>query len=177
MDPFVLRRARDGDPIAAHTLVESLRPRISKMAAYYGRVSGEDADDLLQEAWLGLLEALPELQMHIGTPEQYLIARARWRLLDAVKRARVRRCLPLDDYTAESLPCPEPESPMASACASEFVGQLKDNQQAVLDCLLAGLTWRETGERLGCTSANIAYYVRQIRRKYEEWFEDLAPAM
>lgn len=147
------------------------------MAAYYGRVSGEDADDLQQEAWLGLLEALPELDLHIGTPEQYLIARARWRLLDAVKRARVRRCLPLDDAAFESLPSVGAEAAVASACASEFTCGLKQSHQAVLECLMAGLTWRETGEMLGCTSANIAYYVRQIRRRFEEWCEDVAPAL
>lgn len=147
------------------------------MAAYYGRVSGEDADDLLQEAWLGLLEALPELNLHIGTPEQYLIARARWRLLDAVKRARVRRCLPLDMDMDDMMPATSAESAVSSACTTEFVGQLRDSQRDVLNCLMRGLTWRETGEALGCTSANVAYYVRQIRRKYEEWFEDVAPAL
>ena len=35
--------------------------------------------------------------------------------------------------------------------------------------LLAGFTWREAGDALGCTSANIAYHVRQIRRQYEAW--------
>ncbi len=147
------------------------------MAAYYGRVSGEDADDLQQEAWLGLLEALPELDMRIGTPEQYLIARARWRLLDTIKRAKVRRCVPLDDVCVEGPPSTEPEMAMASACASEFKGGLRESHRVVLDCLLAGLTWRETGEVLGCTSANVAYYVRQIRRKFEEWSEDVAPAL
>ena len=29
-------------------------------------------------------------------------------------------------------------------------------------------TW-EAGSALGCTSANIAYHVRQIRRRYERW--------
>jgi RNA polymerase sigma-70 factor (ECF subfamily) len=144
------------------------------MAVYYGRVCGEDPDDLLQEAWLGLLEALPGIDMRIGTPEQYLITRARWKLLDAVKRARVRRCTPLDDAPSESLPATGCETAIAFACVSEFVGGLKTTQRQVLDCLLAGLTWREAGEKLGCASANIAYHVRQIRRRYEEWSEEPA---
>ena len=28
---------------------------------------------------------------------------------------------------------------------------------------------REVGSALGCTSANVAYHVRQIRRQWEEW--------
>jgi RNA polymerase sigma-70 factor (ECF subfamily) len=139
------------------------------MAAYYARCSGEDADDLLQEAWVGLLDALPDLNLQIGSPEQYLIQRARWRLLDCIKRARIRRCTPLDEADAERLPGPAPETALQAACVGEFAGQLQANQQAVLDCLLAGLTWREAGRVLGCTSANIAYHVRQIRRRYQEW--------
>src|SRR5438093_1442555 len=86
----------EGYPAAIEAVVRALRPRLAKMAAYYARCTGEDEDDLLQEAWLGLLQSLPELDLTIGRPEQYLIQRARWRLLDAVKRARVRRCLALD---------------------------------------------------------------------------------
>lgn len=163
-----LERARDGDEQATRVLVESLWPRLARMASYYGRRTGEDPDDLLQEAWLGLLEALPELDMRIGTPEQYLIQCARWRLLDSVKRARVRRCLPLDNGP-ETLSESSDDHAVARACASEFLRELESTQRIVLDCLLDGLTWRETGQVLGCTSANVAYYVRQIRKRYEEW--------
>ena len=87
-------RAKDGDPSATATLVELLRPRMVRMAAHYARCCREDQDDLLQEAWAGLLEALPALDLRIGSPEQYLIQYARWRLLDAIKRAPLRRCDP-----------------------------------------------------------------------------------
>jgi RNA polymerase sigma factor (sigma-70 family) len=164
-----LERARDGDPSAVRLLVNDLRPRIYKMAAYYARCCGEDAEDLTQEAWLGLLEALPELDLSIGQPEQYLIARARWRILDTIKRERVRRCVPLDDIPGDAF-CPgASDDAIESASVSEFVGHLKPTQRDVLACLLSGLTWREAGERLGCASANIAYHVRKIRRRYEEW--------
>lgn len=162
-------RARGGDPAATETIVAALRPRMARMAAYYARCCGEDPDDLLQEAWVGLLEALPALDVGIGSPEQYLLQRARWRLLDAVKRARVRRCTPLDEEAADRLTEPALDSAVAAVSVSEFTARLKATQRAVLDCLLAGLTWREAGHVLGCTSANIAYHVRQIRRQYEEW--------
>jgi RNA polymerase sigma factor (sigma-70 family) len=143
------------------------------MAAYYARCSGEDADDLLQEAWVGLLESLPQLDTRIGSPEQYLIQRARWRLLDAIKRARVRRCASMDEERFDQLAGGASSAPMEQAleeaCLVEFTRQLKPIQRAVLECLLAGLTWREAGRALGCTSANIAYHVRQIRRAYERW--------
>jgi RNA polymerase sigma factor (sigma-70 family) len=164
-----LERARSGDHAATAALVENLRPRLEKMAAYYARRCGEDAEDLLQEAWLGLLEAIPSLDLHIGSPEQYLIKRAKWRLLDAVKRARRRRCASLDGESLEYEITPSAELGMANARVEEFLTRLKTTQRAVLECLMAGLTWREAGNVLGCTSANVAYHVRQIRRQYEAW--------
>jgi RNA polymerase sigma-70 factor (ECF subfamily) len=142
------------------------------MAAYYARCTGEDADDLLQEAWCGLLDALPQLDLSIGTPDQYLVQRARWRMLDAVKRARVRRCAPLE-FADETLPAGEPwaDHVVADTTVTAFASRLKKTQRDVLKCLMGGLTWRETGDRLGCTSANVAYHVRQIRREYENWRE------
>jgi RNA polymerase sigma factor (sigma-70 family) len=164
-----LERARSGDRAAVVYLIETLRPRVEKMAAYYAHRCGEDADDLLQEAWLGLLEALPALDLRIGTPEQYLIKRAKWRLLDAVKRARLRRCASLEDEPLEIADAPSLDAAMSGAVVQEFLAQLKASQRAVLECLLDGLTWREAGRVLGCTSANVAYHVRQIRRQYENW--------
>jgi RNA polymerase sigma-70 factor (ECF subfamily) len=174
-----LKRARDGDPSSKKKITDILRARLAKMAHHYARCTGEDADDLLQEAWVGLLEALSELNLEIGSPEHYLIRSARWRLLDSIKRAKVRRCLSLDEFDY-GLDC-DPggaNTVLSSACAADFVAGLTDTQRAVLECLLCGLTWREAGDVLGCTSANIAYYVRQMRRKWEEWSEDpVAPAL
>jgi RNA polymerase sigma factor (sigma-70 family) len=150
-------------------LVPKLRPRIEKMASYYARRCGEDADDLLQEAWLGLLQALPALDPRIGSPEQYLIKHARWRLLDAVKRARIRRCVALDEEGAECLLPPDADEAHSSASVRDFTGRLKEQHRDLLACLMAGLTWREAGSALGYTSANVAYHVRQIRRQYEAW--------
>jgi RNA polymerase sigma factor (sigma-70 family) len=163
--------ARTGEPTALNRLVEALRPRVSRMAVYYARRCGEDPDDMVQEAWTGLLEALPELDVTIGSPEHYLVQHARWRVLDAIKRARLRRCMALEDAPDEAVMYRH-ESGLAAAWVSEFVSQLSKPQRRVLACLLKGLTWREAGSALGCTSANIAYWVRRIRRDYQEWVEE-----
>ncbi|HOQ29790.1 MAG TPA: sigma-70 family RNA polymerase sigma factor [Armatimonadota bacterium] len=169
----LFERASAGDAHATRMVVDSLRPRLAKMAAYYARRTGEEADDLLQEAWLGLLEALPGLDVRIGSPEQYLIHHARWRLLDAVRRASTRRFASLDDSALE-IEARE-ESPAGYACVAEFSRRLKPVQRQVLSLLVDGFTWREAGGTLGCTSANIAYHVRQIRRCYEEWLGEAGP--
>jgi RNA polymerase sigma-70 factor (ECF subfamily) len=138
------------------------------MARLYARYAREDPDDLMQEAWLGLLEGLRELDPSIGDGQQYLIKRARWRVLDAIKRARLRRCASLETAPAEAAQT-RGVCAAENAAAAEFPVLLQPNQRAVLACLLRGLTWRETGKRLGCTSANVAYHVRQIRERYRQW--------
>ena len=172
---YQIESARAGDSAARAAVVEVLRPRLERMAAYYARRCGEDGDDLLQEAWLGLLDALPSLDLRIGRPEQYLIKRAKWRLLDAVKRARLRRCVPLED-DAPGAAARALDDALESAAIREFSRGLKESQRAVLDCLLAGLTWREAGTVLGCTSANVAYHVRQIRQRYAAWAAETPPS-
>jgi RNA polymerase sigma factor (sigma-70 family) len=161
-----IERARDGDQSATNCVVESLRPRISKMAAYYARRAGEDPDDLLQEAWLGLLESIPMVDTRIGSPEQYLIQRARWKILDTIKRNRIRRCHPLDEIECDST---ESRNNLDKAYVAEFRKGLKKGQRDVLVCLMNGYTWRETGTALGCSSPNIAYHVRAIRKRYLAW--------
>jgi len=163
-----LERAAQGDPLAAARVIESLRPRLEKMAGYYGRRCGEDRDDLLQEGWLGVLESLPDLDTTIGNPQHYLILRARWRMLDFTRRQRIRRCLALDDSESGQLARPF----VSGVLESDFRKHLKPGQRRVLDCLVSGLTWREAGAALGCSSPNIAYHVREIRRCYHEWSDE-----
>jgi RNA polymerase sigma factor (sigma-70 family) len=165
--------ARDGDPEARASVVDHLKPRLTKLAVYYARRTGEDADDLLQEAWCGLLEALPDLDVRIGSPEQHLLKRARWRMLDAVRRARVRRCRPLPHEEMLVVEAGT-DRVLGQRVAEDFALTLKSTQQSILKCLMVGMTWRETGDALGFTSANVAYHVRQIRRQYEVWSEEPA---
>ena len=161
--------ASAGDPIAVANVTDNLRPRLTKMAAFYARNTGEDTDDLLQEAYVGLLEALAKVDLSIGDPEQFLLKHARWRLLDAAKRWRRRRCEALDDDRVDLQPTTDWDAEVSELWVDDFANQLKPTQQAILRYLLVGMTWREAGDGLGCTSANVAYHVRQIQKTYEQW--------
>lgn len=69
MDRNYLLRAHQGDRAATDEVVDALYPRLQRMAAHFARHSPEAADDLLQEAWVGVLTALPEVDISIGDPE------------------------------------------------------------------------------------------------------------
>lgn len=168
-----MKQARGGDAAAIDAVARKLSPRLTKMAVYFGRRTGDDPDDLLQEAWCGLLAAIQEVDPASASPETYLVARARWRMLDAARRSRLRRCFPLDALPMRDLSTPcHSEKTVNSIALGQFASRLRPTQRDVLSCLLAGLTMREAGAALGCTAANIAYHVTRIRLEYQAWKDE-----
>jgi len=146
-------------------MLDTIKSRIEKMAAYFGRQCGVDADDLRQEAWVAVLETLPNLDPTVGSPEQHLLKRARWRILDSIRWQRRRQHLALTDLELNSASYLDPRSDVDLA---ELQSRLTPIQKRILRGLLEGYTWREVGDIVGCTSANVAYHVRRIRQVYVE---------
>jgi RNA polymerase sigma-70 factor (ECF subfamily) len=177
------KTAAKGDEAAVNKLIVRLTKRIDRLSLHYAARCGEDAGDLRQEAWIGLLEALPNVDVRIGDPEQYLLKYARWRLLDAVRRAnRPGHCSleALTEAAGDEVLNSQTvlnetgkknchQAKVAESVVYDFVGTLAPTPRAVLRCLMDGQTWREAGSALGCTSANVAYHVRKIRKSYEDW--------
>lgn len=173
----LIGQAQAGNTSARQRLAAALRPRLTSMARHYARCCHEDYDDLLGEAWFAVFDALAVADLDIGEPHQFLLKRARWRILDYIKWARRRRCAaheeaPLADSAADFAP-----HVMGDAVVSEISAALSDIQQVVLERLLQGQTWREVAQHLGCSSANVAYHVRQIRRHCEHFVGEPALAV
>ena len=158
-----MERAKQGDLMAQARVVNDLEARIEKMAAYFGRRCGADADDLRQEAWIAVLETLPRLDLSVGTPEQHLLKRAKWRILDSIRFQRRRQHLALDDAIPSGAAYCDPQ---AGADIGRILQDLTPIQKRILRALMEGYTWREVGTLVGCTSANVAYHVRRIREVY-----------
>jgi len=176
----ILIRARSGDAVAQDRLREALRPRLESLAGYYAARTGMDANDLLQEAWVAVFEVLPSLDMTIGTPTQYLLKHARWQILDHIRWNKRRSHETLDDLIVETPEIaensfstaantmPAPEDVEAKMMIADLEDRLNARQKQILRGLLDGCTWRQIGDSLGCTSANVAYHVRGIRAAYSE---------
>ena len=160
--PRVLETELDGCS-SGPQILDALTTRIEKMAAYFGRACGVDADDLRQEAWVAVFEMAPNLDRGIGSPEQHLLKRARWRILDTIRSQRRRQHLSLSEVQEHDLSYTEswPDADLA-----ELNARLTLTQRRILRALLEGYTWREVGALVGCTSANVAYHVRKIRAHY-----------
>jgi RNA polymerase sigma factor (sigma-70 family) len=160
--PALIQEARQGLPLARRELARHFHPRLARMVHHYARRTGEDADDLLQEAWIIFFEALAQVDTAIGQPEHYLLRRTRWGVVDALRRARLRRAEPLED-------APEPSDQACEVPLADFLERLTEAQRRVASGLLAGLTFRELGSQLDCTSANIAYHVQKLREEHGRW--------
>src|SRR5947209_2496053 len=159
---------QDCDRVSSGTaIVDALSTRIEKMAAYFGRTCGVDADDLRQEAWVAVFEMAPNLDRSIGSPEQHLLKRARWRILDTIRSHRRRQHLSLSEVQDLSY-----TESWGDADLSELNARLTLTQRRILRALLEGYTWREVGALVGCTSANVAYHVRKIRGYYNVLMEE-----
>jgi RNA polymerase sigma factor (sigma-70 family) len=178
-DTLTLQRAKQGDTRAQERLRKSLTPRLESLAGYYASRTGMDANDLLQEAWVAVYEVLPTVDMTIGTPSQYLLKHARWQILDHIRWNKKRSHEALEDLTVET----EEHTQNNFATRANLPGadevetrlmleiletRLNTRQRAILRGLLEGRTWRQIGDSLGCTSANVAYHVRGIRQAYAD---------
>lgn len=148
-----------------HQLIDSIQTRVEKMAAYFGRRCNVDEDDLRQEAWVAVLEMLPRLDYTVGTPEQHLLKRARWRILDSIRRQLRRQHIGLEDVPTTMASYLDARNGIDMGA---LFARLTTTQQRILRALMEGYTWREVGSIVGCTSANVAYHVRRIRAVYSE---------
>ncbi|HVK04541.1 MAG TPA: sigma-70 family RNA polymerase sigma factor [Armatimonadaceae bacterium] len=182
----LLLSARSGDAKAQDRLREMLRPRLESLAGYYAARTGMDSNDLLQEAWLAVFEALPELDVTVGTPTQYLLKHARWQILDHIRWNKRRSHDALDDLVVETPAMSDNNFGTGSArpgtldvetrmMVENLETRLSPRQKIILKGLLEGNTWRQIGDSLGCTSANVAYHVRGIRQAYAEMIHSGAP--
>jgi len=161
-------RARRGDERARNDLAVALRPKLTAMARRYARLWNDDPDDLLGEAWCGVFDAIDEIDMSVGEPVCYLVQRARWRMLDYLKWARRRQHQCIDDHPPVADHADVPEAVAVLAQLADLLASLTDTQRIILVRILRGETWREIAASLGCSAANVAYHMRQVRRRWEE---------
>lgn len=163
-----IERARLGDEAARRKLAVALWPRLQSMSRHYARLTHEDAEDLLGEAWCAVFDALEEIDMSVGEPVCYLVQRARWRMLDYLKWARRRQHQCIDDHPPVADHADVPEAVAVLAQLADLLASLTDTQRIILVRILRGETWREIAASLGCSAANVAYHMRQVRRRWEE---------
>lgn len=154
--------ARDGDDAATEKLIALLRPMILRYCrARLGRVVGgyHTADDVAQEACVGVLKALPRYQ-DMGKPfAAFAIRIAANKVADAQRRA-FSVGIPLDDLTdrPDELPGPEEHAVRLdeAARAHALLNRLPElHREIVLLRVVVGLSAKETGQIFDLTASAV----------------------
>jgi len=163
----LIAEAQAGDTQARARLAEALRPRLTRMARYYARRSNADYEDLVQEAWCAVYEALPITKLYIGAPEEFLLRRARWHVLDYLKWSRRREMDPLEERTPAPTVRAIDGDALMRVALDDAADDLSPIQRRVLAMLLDGDTCTSAAQQLGCSTANVSYHLGQLRRQVE----------
>lgn len=167
----LIAQAQSGSRQARAQLAAALRPRLCSLARHYARRGNLDYDDLLQEAWCAVFEALPETQLHIGSPEQFLLKRARWAVLDYLKWSLRRQMDPLEDGYLEVGVGSAAGEVDTRVSLGDVATELTPIQRQVLELLVAGDNCTSAAGKLGCTTANVSYHLAQVRRAVDRAFQ------
>jgi len=157
-----VQRARAGDSGAREAVVRCLTSRVNSCSRYYSRRCGVDVDDLRQEMWLGVFEALQRVDVSIGDPIQFLLSHGRFALLTSLRRRR--KCSAGPDEAAEQVPVEGSleRNVIDGQVVQGFVSSLDTTAHRIVSCLLQGHSRSETAKLLGCTPANITYHLRRV---------------
>lgn len=154
--------ARDGDQCATESLLGQLRPMILRYCrARLGRVAGgyHTADDVAQEACVGVLKALPRYA-DLGKPfAAFAIRIAANKVADAQRRAFTEG-IPLDDLTDQPDDTDGPEEQAVlvdeAARAHALLNKLPElHREIVLLRVVVGLSAKETGQIFDLTASAV----------------------
>lgn len=158
-------------------LMQTLLPYIRKRAAS-GIGCGLDLDDLVQEGLVGLFSAFKTYDQSKGASFNTYACTCIDNALSAAVRSAGRKkhlplntFLPIEDTDAElSGLQPSPEEQAISdenfcALRQKINTRLSQREQDVLRLRMAGLSYRQIAERLGCTEKAVDNRLQSVRKK------------
>ena len=163
----------DGRPVNAidreriyRELLDAFSPAIGRLARSYERDAGR-AEDLAQDIWLAVWQALPRFRGESST-RTFVYRVAHNRAVSHVIRWRRRRT---DDIDAAAHVADASRSPEDAASARQrhdrlrrAVLQLPLSQRQVIVLVLEGLTPRETADVLGVAENAVAIRLTRARK-------------
>jgi len=158
-DRHVLAEAREGSAAAGRRLMADHAPSMLRTAWHVlGRYGGNDAEDVVQEAFIAALttDALPH-----GDVGAWLRSIAARKALDAARAARRRSEDPLEDAFAE-----REGSSVDTLAVRQALARLSPSDRAVLVLVdLEGHSMAEAAAALGTTNVGTRLRAVRARRK------------
>lgn len=144
------------------------------LAFHRFRWSNVDLDDLVSEACVIILMELPKYVPLDGggSRDGFLAQRVKWRLFDYYRSLalRERRTVALDESLADSIPDPNgvdfDAGMIYEEAFAQIVASLPDTKHlhAIVRYRAAGLTMKETAERLGIHESRVSQILTQFSK-------------
>jgi RNA polymerase sigma-70 factor (ECF subfamily) len=166
-DRDVLASARSGSEEAGRRLMTAYGPSMLRAAWHVlGRYGGDDAEDVVQEAFIAALttQALPH-----GDVGAWLRAIATRKALDAARAVQRRAERPLPDPGAgdgEPVAAGTPAATIETLAVREALARLTPSDRAVLVLVdLEGFSMAEAAATLGTTNVGTRLRAHRARRK------------
>lgn len=139
-----------------------------------------DGDDLHQEAMIGLLSAVRSYSPDKGVPFRAFAAICANNSITSARRRTKNDFPPTDDTDEPAGTVPSSGNPLDSIvakerfstllCACESV--LSDVEKSAVFCRMSGLSYEETGEKLGLSAKAVDNAIQRARRKLKDAIAD-----
>jgi len=169
--PPLLQRVAAGDAGAVDALLARYRPYVWSLVR--GRVPHDEAEDVVQEAFIHLWRSAAGFDPKLGSERAFVATIARRRLVDRQRRSR-------SGFGVEPMVEEPPRSrdevdemervdiADEAAHAERALGKLRPAEQAVLRMSVSGLTHREIAERsdmpLGTVKSHARRGLERVRK-------------
>ena len=176
-DEELIKLCKSGDQDAYSTLVGRYVFAVRSRASIYVN-SGIDFEDLVQEGFIGLMNAVDAYDNDFGTSfSTFAFLCIDRKILDAVKKSLSKKQIPKhalvfleDSFDIESNKSENPESVIISkenlfGLKEKIAKNLSKKEQEVLNLYLSGDSYLEIAERLSCSQKSVDNAMQRIRKK------------
>lgn len=154
-------------------IVEVHAAMVRRIATVYER-HPESVDDLVQDVWIAVWQALPRLN-NDATLKTYIARITQNICVTHVRRALVRQTQPLSDTMPDPAPAPDEATAQAVRLARliEAVRSLPENLKAVATLYLEDMPVKDIARALGISESNTSVRLNRAKSAMRLSFGDL----
>ncbi|HWI07417.1 MAG TPA: sigma-70 family RNA polymerase sigma factor [Solirubrobacteraceae bacterium] len=184
-DRDLVARVRAGDERAFELLFARYQPRVAAYARRTVRDAGR-AEDITQEVFIAALRHLRERGERDLHFKPWIFEIAKNKCIDSLRRARhtnevsfdAREALSAEEQGRLAEPSASPDSAVQDKVAMDnlrgaFGGLSPEHHEILVLRELAGLSYREIGERLGMSGPAVESALFRARKRLTEEYEEL----
>jgi len=181
IDPILISKAQSGDMAALETILKRYKPIAGFIAKKYS-IPGADADDIMQEAMIGLFKAVKSFNADkCAEFKSFAILCITRQIKTAVKNSLRKKHMPLNNYIPfdaenkigyRSIQLDPDEIAIGKETLENLKDFITDNfsnyEKKVLELYMENLNYKEIASRLGTNTKSVDNAVSRIKNKLKK---------